>query len=167
MKIVLFIVILGILGSSVMAMGQMSSNQDDDYPDWFNIFNTDDNNSWFDNFEDLFDFNKLMGFLSSEDSQYSGIFDGGDDGDHNPPPPNCRQDPTVTTTVDPITGDVQVIYEQSRNLNDNSYGENAIGWEFRNKGHTFRDLKNSDNLQFQFKDSSDAVVLDFYLDYLS
>jgi len=77
----------------------------------------------------------------------------------------CPQDPTVTTEV-LTNGDVKVTYKQSLNLNDNSYGVNAVGWG--TKGHTFKDLKNSDNLQFQFIRNSDGkVVLDFISDYIT
>ena len=79
-------------------------------------------------------------------------------------PTDCPQVPTVTTKV-LTSGDVEVTYKQSSNLNDNSYGANAIGWG--TKGHTFKDLHNSDNLQFQFKNSGGQVVLDFVSDYIT
>jgi hypothetical protein len=78
---------------------------------------------------------------------------------------SCQQAPTVTTTVDSY-GNVKVVYMQSRNLNDNSYGVNAVGWG--TKGHTFKDLHNSDQLQFKFVRNSDgATVLNFFSDYIT
>jgi hypothetical protein len=64
-------------------------------------------------------------------------------------------------------GDVKVRFEQSRNVNDNSYGTGSIGWHQRQGQHWFKDLYNSDQAQFVFKDAAGHTVLDFYLDYLS
>ena len=161
---VIFIVVMTILGSSIIGVGEMSDHQDDDDAGWLKKIMKDD--SWHKKFWDLFDFNKFKGFLNSQGSESSSNnFDVNDGGDDNPPPPppSCPQDPTVTTML--ANGDVKVTYTQSTNLNDNSYGVNSVGWG--TKGHTFNALKNSDNLQVQFKKSNGDVVLDFYLDYLS
>ncbi|MCP9494371.1 MAG: hypothetical protein MSG64_07950 [Pyrinomonadaceae bacterium MAG19_C2-C3] len=61
-------------------------------------------------------------------------------------------------------GDISVRLDQSRAINDNSYGANAIGWS---RSHTFRDLVGSDKAQFIFRDANGNTVLDFFLDYIS
>ena len=161
---VVFIVAMTILGPSVIGVGEMAGNQDDNDSGWLRKLIKNDN--WHKKFWDLFDFNKFKGFLNSQGSESSSNnFDVNDGGDDNPPPPppSCPQDPTVTTML--ANGDVKVTYTQSLNLNDNSYGVNLVGWG--TKDHTFNALKNSDNLQVKFKKSNGDVVLDFYLDYLS
>jgi hypothetical protein len=65
-------------------------------------------------------------------------------------------------TVD-SNGDVTVRYDQSRGLNDNSFGINIVQWP---RSHSFNDLLGSDNAQFMFYDKNGSKVLDFYLDYL-
>ncbi len=70
---------------------------------------------------------------------------------------------SLSVTVD-AAGDVTVVYDQSRNLNDNSYGTNIVNWP---RDHKFRDLVGSDKAQFIFKDASGRVVLDFLMDYIS
>lgn len=85
----------------------------------------------------------------------------------------CTEDPahpghtipmgTLTAGVDG-NGDVTVVFEESRNINDNSYGVNAVGWAH---GHKFTDLVNSDKAEFLFKDATGKKVFDFYLDYIS
>ena len=161
---VIFIVAMTILGPSVIGVGEMADNKDDNDSGWLKKIMKDD--SWQKKFWDLFDFNKFKGFLKSQGSERSNNnFDVNHDGDDNPPPPppSCPQDPTVT--IDVLNGDVKVTYTQSLNLNDNSYGVNSVGWG--TKDHTFNALKNSDNLQVQFKKSNGDDVLNFYLDYLS
>ena len=54
-------------------------------------------------------------------------------------------------------------YEQSRYVNDNTYGTSAIGWA---NGHTFGNLTGSDKAEFIFKDASGATKLDFFSDYI-
>ncbi len=51
---------------------------------------------------------------------------------------------------------------------DNSYGENAIGWDDGKKGkHEFRDLVGSDRAEMMLLDGDDEVALHFSLDYIS
>ena len=68
---------------------------------------------------------------------------------------------------------------------DNTYGENAIGWDARaammdpmgmmkmpkpkmgKSGHTFKDLVGSDHAEILLKDKNGKVVLQFKLDYIS
>jgi hypothetical protein len=54
--------------------------------------------------------------------------------------------------------------DQSRNLNDNSYGTNIVQWT---RSHTFSNLVGSDKAQFIFKNTTGNVVLDFYMDYIT
>lgn len=75
------------------------------------------------------------------------------------------------TCVDPVTGDVSVLFSQPLTLVDNTYGDNLIGWG-RNvapsgKNHNFKDLKGSDKAQFTFTDTVGNVVLDVTMDYIS
>lgn len=63
-----------------------------------------------------------------------------------------------------INGDVTVRYDQSLNLNDNSYGTNIVNWP---RSHSFGDLVGSDKAQFQFRDANGNLVLDFLLDYIT
>jgi len=71
---------------------------------------------------------------------------------------------SLTVEVLP-SGDIKVVFRQSRNLNDNVYGTPAPadGW---NK-HKFDDLVGSDEADFVFTDSKGKVVMNFQLDYLS
>jgi hypothetical protein len=55
-------------------------------------------------------------------------------------------------------------YVQSRNVVDNTYGTGAVGWP---KGHSFGNLTGSDKAEFRLKDADGAVVLDFFLDYIT
>jgi hypothetical protein len=61
-------------------------------------------------------------------------------------------------------GDVYVRYDQKNDVNDNSYGVNAVGWP---SGHTFGNLVGSDQAVFEFRDSKGNVVLAFDVDYIS
>ena len=61
-------------------------------------------------------------------------------------------------------GDLVVRYAQARGVNDNSYGTAAVGWP---GGHKFGDLVGSDMAQFQVKDATGKIVLDFKVDYIS
>ncbi|MBK9138510.1 MAG: hypothetical protein IPM17_07080 [Verrucomicrobia bacterium] len=75
-----------------------------------------------------------------------------------------RQVGTLSTEVLP-NGDVKVIYNQSRDLVDNTYGNTAVGWP---NGHKFSDLVGSDKAQFRFfRNGSSSAVLDITLDYIS
>jgi hypothetical protein len=69
----------------------------------------------------------------------------------------------ITTTTDG-NGDVTVVFNQTTDLNDNSYGTNIVNWD---SGHSFGNLTGSDKAQFVFKDANGNVVFDFYLDYIS
>ncbi len=69
---------------------------------------------------------------------------------------------TLTWNIE-ANGDVVVKYEQSRSVNDNSYGANAIGWNRR----SFSQLVTSDQATFAFRDKNGNLVLDVTLDYLS
>ena len=85
----------------------------------------------------------------------------------------CTQDPAnpgrtiplgkLTVTVD-SSGDVTVAFEESRNINDNSYGANTVNWP---RNHNFSDLVGSDKAEFLFKDATGKTVFDFCLDYIS
>lgn len=72
--------------------------------------------------------------------------------------------PVGTLFVTDQGANIAVRYEQSRTVNDNSYGTNAVGWA---AGHKFSDLTGSDKAEFIFTDGSGAKKLDFYLDYIS
>jgi hypothetical protein len=74
-------------------------------------------------------------------------------------------DGPLSFSVDSATGDVHVLYRQSRNLNDNSYGSHAVGWG--TKSHTFKNLTGSDRAQFIVTNGQANVVANFVLDYLS
>jgi hypothetical protein len=50
---------------------------------------------------------------------------------------------------------------------DNSYGQNAIGWEGHKRGHVFQDLTRSDHAELIFSDKRGGEVLRFKQDYLS
>ncbi len=79
--------------------------------------------------------------------------------------PTVKAGRLYVTVLD--NGDVKVKYDQDRNLNDNTYGVNAIGWVSRS--HTFSNLTGSDGAEFRFFKNGDSVnaVLDFQLDYIS
>jgi hypothetical protein len=76
--------------------------------------------------------------------------------------------PAGTLTVNVLaSGDVEVLFLQSQNLNDNRYGTNATvatGWK---NGHKFSDLTGSDEADFRFTDGNGKVVLEFQVDYIS
>ena len=63
------------------------------------------------------------------------------------------------------SGDVQVTYVQSMDLNDNTYGANVVDWG--SQSHTFSSLLGSDKAEFVFKNANGQVVMDFLLDYVS
>ncbi len=69
----------------------------------------------------------------------------------------------VTVSFD-ASGNVIVLYEQSRSLNDNSYGRNIVNWP---RSHSFSDLVGSDKARFVFRDARGNVVFDFYMDYIT
>ena len=72
---------------------------------------------------------------------------------------------TLTTTILP-SGDVQVVFNQSLGIVDNTYGTNASsGWG--TQGHKFSDLLGSDQADFQFFAGRATPVLDFLADYVS
>ena len=56
-------------------------------------------------------------------------------------------------------------FAQSVFINDNTYGANAIDWEFRKKGHSLKDLLNSDHIEVRLYDDGGGLALDFFLDY--
>jgi hypothetical protein len=86
-----------------------------------------------------------------------------------------QQQCTVVNGVDTAVGTImitdlganlQVTYVQ-KNVNDNRYGTGAplaTGWK---NGHKFSDLTGSDKAEFRFTDANGAVVLDFFMDYIS
>jgi hypothetical protein len=90
---------------------------------------------------------------------------------HNSPAKPCPTEPCVVNQAPTLTvvpdgsGGVWITYLQSYNLNDNSYGANAVGWG--TKGHTFGNLVGSDKAQFIIKDNSGNTVMNFYFDYIS
>jgi hypothetical protein len=90
---------------------------------------------------------------------------------HNSPAKPCPTEPCVVNQAPTLTvvpdgsGGVWITYIQSYNLNDNSYGANAVGWG--TKGHKFGDLVGSDKAQFVIKDNSGNTVMNFYFDYIS
>ncbi len=69
----------------------------------------------------------------------------------------------VTVSFD-ASGNVIVLYEQSRDLNDNSYGRNIVNWP---RSHSFSNLVGSDKARFVFRDARGNVVFDFYMDYIT
>lgn len=72
---------------------------------------------------------------------------------------------TLSTQV-MANGDVKVIFRQSLNVVDNTYGTNASsGWG--TKGHTFSNLTGSDKAEFAFTNRAGTKVLDATLDYIS
>ncbi len=72
---------------------------------------------------------------------------------------------TLLLTKVQSNGDVIVTYRQSQSVNDNTYGTGAASdWP---SGHTFSNLTGSDKMGFEVTNGNGAVVLDFYMDYLS
>jgi hypothetical protein len=63
-------------------------------------------------------------------------------------------------------GNIQVTFNQSTSVNDNTYGVNSVGWQPK-RPHTFKDLLNSDQATFSFTDSANKEILRFQLDYLA
>src|SRR5206468_10890253 len=63
-------------------------------------------------------------------------------------------------------GNVRVTFIQATSVNDNTYGANAIGWPAP-RGHIFKDLLNSDEAEFQFRNGADQIVMQFKQDYIS
>jgi len=61
---VIFVVIMTILGPSVIGVGEMADNQDDNDSGW--IKKLMKNNDWQKKILDLFNFKKLIGFMNSE-----------------------------------------------------------------------------------------------------
>jgi hypothetical protein len=72
---------------------------------------------------------------------------------------------TFTWSVDG-GGNLQIVYDQFPAPNDNSYGDNSIGWK-PNRPHRFKDLTNSDHAGIQIRNASNNVVLSFLVDYLT
>ncbi len=85
---------------------------------------------------------------------------------------------TVTTSVAPsgttapngasLAGDIEVVFNQSLGIVDNTYGTNASsGWG--SMGHSFNDLLGSDQADFQFfsTGSTTTPVLNLVADYVS
>jgi hypothetical protein len=66
-------------------------------------------------------------------------------------------------------GDVKATFVQSLAVVDNTYGTgSSTGYRGGSgKGHTFKDLVNSDHAEFRFTNTAGVVVLDFYVDDLS
>ncbi|HEX4120617.1 MAG TPA: hypothetical protein VH619_08385 [Verrucomicrobiae bacterium] len=62
-------------------------------------------------------------------------------------------------------GSVRVVFRQSTDIVDNTYGTNAVGWG--NQGHKFSDLTGSDGAAFLFTDAKTNTVLEFECDYIS
>ena len=62
-------------------------------------------------------------------------------------------------------GNYRVSFIQARDVNDNTYGVNAIGWA--KKGHKFSDLTGSDHVSWEFRNGLGQVVLAFDQDYIS
>lgn len=56
-------------------------------------------------------------------------------------------------------------FAQSVDLNDNTYGTNAIGWAVTGKGHTFKDLWSSDHAWVEMYNCSNQLVLHYAMDY--
>jgi hypothetical protein len=63
------------------------------------------------------------------------------------------------------SGDVKLIFDQTPDFNDNTYGTNIVGWGA--KAHKFSDLTGSDNAEFQIKNGLGNVVFDFKIDYIT
>ena len=63
-------------------------------------------------------------------------------------------------------GDLLIKYDQFPAPNDNSYGDNSIGWK-PNRAHRFKDLVNSDHAGILLKNAAGQTRLSFDMDYLS
>jgi hypothetical protein len=77
---------------------------------------------------------------------------------------------TLTWSVDIANDRVYVRYEQSRNINDNSYGTTRVGWGAyapSGKNHNFADLVGSDKAEFAFTNADGTQVLRFVMDYIT
>jgi hypothetical protein len=70
---------------------------------------------------------------------------------------------SLTTETLP-NGDIVIRFVQSRDVVDNTYGVNAVGWP---NGHTFAQLVGSDHAEFKLRDGAGNVVLYFAADYIS
>jgi hypothetical protein len=101
--------------------------------------------------------------------------------------PNDKDDPAATIEWIVETAQDEELVHVRLTLNpsfvDNTYGENALGWEkddpntMPNKpnkpskpgkgGHTFRDLVGSDHAEFKLSDGDGNLTLHFKLDYVS
>ena len=79
-------------------------------------------------------------------------------------------DSQIWTYQDSGSGNVSVAFIMSKGINDNSYGDNSIGWGVDKKGnpkvHKFESLVGSDKAGFEFTNGRGDVVLDIYMDYL-
>ena len=69
------------------------------------------------------------------------------------------------TTGGSTPGDISIAFDQFPAPNDNSYGVNSIGWGHR--GHTFKDLTNSDHAGFQIRRPNNTVAVSFDVDYIT
>ena len=69
------------------------------------------------------------------------------------------------TTGGGAPGDISIAYDQFPAPNDNSYGDNAVGWG--SKGHTFGNLTGSDKAGFQIIRDNGTVAVSFNVDYLT
>jgi len=69
------------------------------------------------------------------------------------------------TTGGSTPGDISIAFDQFPAPNDNSYGTHAIGWG--TKGHSFKDLTNSDKAGFQILRPNNTVAVSFNVDYLT
>jgi len=65
-------------------------------------------------------------------------------------------------------GDIRVVYRQSMNVNDNTYGTGSdIGWTSQGKTHKFSDLTGSDKAGFLVKYGDGTTLAQFYQDYIT
>ncbi len=74
-----------------------------------------------------------------------------------------RADWSMVYDEDPANDYVKIKVSLSKNLVDNTYGSNAIGWS----SHTFSDLVNSEFLTMALYDTNDVKKMELKLDYLS
>jgi len=85
----------------------------------------------------------------------------------------------INYTLDSATGDFAGVlylaedasslyfaFEQSVHINDNTYGTDKIGWK-TNHHRDLKPLDKSEHAKVQLQDCTGAVVLDFYLDYIT
>lgn len=68
------------------------------------------------------------------------------------------------TTETRADGTILIRFIQSRDVVDNTYGVNAVGWP---SGHTFAQLVGSDHAEFKLRDGAGNVVLYFAADYIT